>query len=64
MKKIIIAILMVFTFVVLTPQAECYTRGKTHVKSYTTKSSKHVKAHSTTTHYKGAGGTRKYKKRK
>lgn len=55
---------MVFTFVVLTPQAECYTRGKTHVKSYTTKSGKHVKAHSTTTHYKGAGGTRKYKKRK
>ncbi len=64
MKKFIaILILAIFSIVSVPTVSYAYTRGKTHVKSYTKKNGTRVKAHSSHT-YRGHGGTKHRHKRR
>lgn len=61
-KLIVILILMMFCSASIPSAAYAYTRGKTHVKSYTKKNGTRVRAHSSHT-YRGHGGTKHRHKR-
>lgn len=62
MKRLIaILILAMFCSVSIPTPVHAYTKGKSHVKSYTKKNGTRVKAHSTTKKYTGRGGTKRHR---